>query len=140
MNDSLRCLHGSRDLPSYLIEGFLDLVEVIEVVLHCDADGVHSMRASHPLPGQKLSQVMLFNAIKKKKPLIHTQPGAGGTLHGGYWTTREGDRTNYIRVINILLSIMLIDLDEKYIENRNHTIIMVKTIIVIICRGQTWTL
>ena len=52
-------------LQSYLIEGLLDLVEVIEVVLHRHTDGVHSVRAHQPLPGQQLVQVMLLSAMSK---------------------------------------------------------------------------
>lgn len=48
-------------LISYLIKGLLDLVEVIEVVLHCHTDGVHSMRACEPLPSEKLIEVILMD-------------------------------------------------------------------------------
>lgn len=65
----LTLLRALCSAPSYLIEGFLDLVEVIEVVLHCHTDGVHSMRACQPLPRQQLIQVMLANAMSKSKQL-----------------------------------------------------------------------
>ena len=48
-----------RQQHSYLVEGLLDLVEVVEVILHRHTDGVHSMRSRQPLPGQQLVQVML---------------------------------------------------------------------------------
>lgn len=53
-----------QELPliSYLIKGFLDLVEVIEVVLHSYTDGVHSMRTCQPLPCQQLIEVVLIKA------------------------------------------------------------------------------
>ena len=54
-------------LQSYLIERFLDLIEVIEVVLHCHTDSVHSMRAYQPLPGQQLIQMMLVNATSRSQ-------------------------------------------------------------------------
>ena len=57
------CYHYHVLLSSYLIEGLLDLVKVIEIVLNCHTDGVHSMRAGQPLPGQQLIQVMLLNKI-----------------------------------------------------------------------------
>lgn len=57
---ALRCCREDQ-LYSYLIKRFLDLVEVIEVVFHCHTDGVHSMRACKPLPGQQLIQVTLVN-------------------------------------------------------------------------------
>lgn len=56
-------------LSSYLIEGLLDLVKVIEIVLHCHTDGVHSVRAGQPLSGQQLIQVMLLNKMSKSKHL-----------------------------------------------------------------------
>lgn len=64
-NSLRRC--GDDPLYSHLIERLLDLVEVIEVVLHRHTDGVNSMRAHQPLPGQQLIQVMLLNATSKSK-------------------------------------------------------------------------
>lgn len=59
---SLTPKHSVQEPPliSYLIEGFLDLVEVIEVVLHSYTDGVHSMRTCQPLPCQQLIEVVLI--------------------------------------------------------------------------------
>lgn len=50
----------------YLIERFLNLVEVIEIVLHRHTDGIHSMRARQPLPGQQFVQVTLENAMREQ--------------------------------------------------------------------------
>lgn len=69
MNDCiLFFLDEYNTLSSDLVKGLLDLVEVIEVVLHCHTDGVHSMRAHQPLPGQKLIQVILINTGSHSRP------------------------------------------------------------------------
>ena len=52
---------GPLRLCSHLIAGFLDLVEVVEVIFHRHTDGVDSVRAHQPLPGQQLIQVILLN-------------------------------------------------------------------------------
>lgn len=54
----------------YRIERPLDLGEVVEVILDGHTDGVHCMGPRQPLPGQQLTEMMLW---REKSPLKYNR-------------------------------------------------------------------
>lgn len=63
-------LYQLIDFSMYRIERPLDLGEVIEVILDGHTDGVHCMGPRQPLPGQQLTEMMLW---REKSPLKYNR-------------------------------------------------------------------